>query len=63
MGVGGQRHDPVALHPEKRPGTGGWVGLGAGLDGSEKYRPTRSQSLHRLSYPGRYTLFNTFYKV
>jgi hypothetical protein len=34
-GVGGQRHAPAALPPE-RPGTpciGGWVGHRAGLDG------------------------------
>jgi len=46
MGVGGQRHAPVALPPGKRPGThciGGWVGPRAGLDGFGKYH------LHRES--------------
>ena len=36
MRVGGQRHVPAALPPEKRPGThcaGGFVGPKAGLDG------------------------------
>jgi hypothetical protein len=49
MGVGGQRHVPSALPPGKRPNThctGGWVGLGAGLDRSGKSRP------HRGSNPG-----------
>jgi hypothetical protein len=36
MGVSGQHHAPAAIYPWKRtPGThctGGWVGLGAGLD-------------------------------
>jgi hypothetical protein len=35
MGVGGQRHVPVALAPGKCPGyqcTGGWMGLRDGLD-------------------------------
>jgi len=48
-GVGGQRHAPAALHPEKRPGTyctGGWVGPKAGLDGCGKSR------LHQDSIPG-----------
>ena len=44
------------------PCTGGWVGPKAGLDGSGKSCPTgirspdlpaRSESLYRLSYPGR----------
>ena len=64
-GVGGQRHAPAALPPEKRPGThfiGGWVGPRAGLDGCGKShpptgirspdRPARNESLYRLSYPG-----------
>jgi hypothetical protein len=48
-GVSGQRHDPDALLPEKRPGancTGGWVGGRAGEDGCGKSRP------HRDSIPG-----------
>jgi hypothetical protein len=35
MEVGGQRHDPAALPPGKRPITrciGGWVGPRAGLE-------------------------------
>ena len=65
MGVGGQRHAPAALSPE-RPGThciGGWVGLRGGLDGCGKSRPLPNgilspvrpacgESLYRLSYPG-----------
>jgi hypothetical protein len=42
MGVGDQRHSPAALTPRNKHGihfTGGWVGCGAGLDGSEKSRP------------------------
>jgi hypothetical protein len=37
--MGGQCQAVVALPPAKRPGTqhtGGWVGLGAGLDGFGK---------------------------
>ena len=40
--------------------TGGWVGPRAGLDGKSRPgirspdRPARSESLHRLRYPGRY---------
>jgi hypothetical protein len=44
QGVGGQRHDPAALPPEKRPGThctGSWVALGVGLDGFENSRLQR----------------------
>ena len=49
MGVRGQHHAPAALPPGKMPGThctGGWVGLGAGLDRCGKSRP------HRDSIPG-----------
>jgi hypothetical protein len=58
-GVGDQRHALSAL-----PGThciGGWEGLRAGLDDSRKSRPTgirspdrptHSQSLYHLGYPG-----------
>ena len=41
-GVGGQCHNPGALHPGKRPGThriGGWVGSRAGLDGCRETCP------------------------
>jgi len=41
-GVGGQRHGPAALPPEKKPHThciGGWVGPRAGLDGCGKSPP------------------------
>ena len=40
--VGGQRHAPTALPPEKRPGThsiGGWMGPRAGLEGVGKISP------------------------
>jgi len=40
MEVGGQRHAPAALLPRKRPPVqfigGGWMGLGASLDGYGK---------------------------
>jgi hypothetical protein len=42
MGVGGQRHTPVAFPPGKRPGThfmGGWVGPSFGMEGSRKISP------------------------
>jgi hypothetical protein len=42
MEVGGQRHAPAALPPRKRPPVhfigGGWLGLGASLDGYGKSR-------------------------
>ena len=43
MGLGGQRHAPAALPPEKTryPFMGGWVGPKAGLDGCGKSRPRR----------------------
>jgi len=59
MGVGGQHHIPAAL-PRERTGnncTGVWVGPRAGLDNvthtgiRSPDRPTRSNSLYRLSYP------------
>ena len=43
-GVRGQRHSPVALYPQERPGThctGGWVGRRSGLDRCGKSRPHR----------------------
>jgi len=64
-GVSGQLHAPAALYLRERSGThftGGWVGPRAGLDGrnissplgfSIPDRPTRSQSLYRLSNPVR----------
>jgi hypothetical protein len=42
MGLGGQRHAPAALPPEKRTGTdliGDWVRLTVGLDGCGKSLP------------------------
>lgn len=72
--VRGQHHAPVALSPGTRVGThcaGGGLGLGACLDGSGKSRrhrvrtparPACSDSIYRLSYPGRgehvITVFN-----
>jgi hypothetical protein len=62
--MGGQRHATATLPPGKRPGIhyiGGWVGRKAGLDGCGKSRPhrdsipdrpTRSESLYLLNYPG-----------
>jgi len=52
MEVGGQRHAPIALPPE-RPGTdctGGWVGLRASLDGCGKSCPGQ-YSIPGLSSP------------
>jgi hypothetical protein len=49
MGVGGQRHSPVAVPPAMRPTTsfiGGWMGPRAILDWSEKSR------LHLVSISG-----------
>ena len=48
-GAGRKPHAPAALPPRNRPGTngtGGCMGLGAGLDGSGKYRQ------YRVSNPG-----------
>jgi hypothetical protein len=42
MEMGGERHTPAALPPERRPGThcvGEWVDLRDGLDGCGKFRP------------------------
>jgi hypothetical protein len=63
MGVGGQRHAPAALPPEKIQYhcTGGWVGPRVALDDCENLvrtgirsqdRPARNESLYRLSCPG-----------
>ena len=61
---------PPPLYPRERPGTHctrGWVGPRAGLDGRGKSRPNgirspdrpaRSESLYRLSYPGRSPITN-----
>jgi len=46
MRVDGQRHDPAALPPGKRPAshrTGGWVGPRGGLDGCGKSDPRTVQ--------------------
>jgi hypothetical protein len=58
--VANATHRPI--YPWQIPGTcciGGWVGLRASPDGCGKSlptpgfdRPARSESLHRLSYPG-----------
>jgi hypothetical protein len=66
--VGGQRHAPATLPPGKRPGIrciGSWVGPQGGRSVrvrkisphpppgfDPRYRPARSESLYRLSYPG-----------
>ena len=66
MVVGGQRHAPSALPPVKTryPRIGGRVDPTDGLDWCGKSRPhwdsipgpsRRSESLYRLSYPGRYS--------
>jgi hypothetical protein len=56
-GLGSQSHAPAALPPENRPGTGGFVGLKAGLDGCGRIalsgirtpdRPVHSESLYGL---------------
>jgi hypothetical protein len=50
MEVGSQRHAPAALTPGKRPGNycvGGWVGLGAGMEGWENIAPTGIRSPDR----------------
>ena len=58
------------LYPRDKPGfhcTGGWIGLGTGLDGAENHsaagigsrdRPARSMSLHGLRYSGRLIEYN-----
>ena len=64
MGLGGQRHAPDALPPEKNPvpivQEAGWA-PGTVWTGAENLaptgirspdRPARSESLYRLSYPG-----------
>jgi len=65
---------PQPLYPRERPGThciGGLGGPRAGLDGCGKSRPptgiryldrpTRSESLYRLSYPGPYlNMYNNY---
>jgi hypothetical protein len=66
MGVGGQRHAPAALPPEKRPGVrflGSWVEPTVCQDGCGKSRPTGtrspdrpacSESLYRLICPAHH---------
>ena len=55
------------LYPRQRPDihiTGGWVCLGVAIDGAENLppgirssdRPSRSESLYRLSYSGRHRI-------
>ena len=73
MGVGGQRHTSAALSPGKRPGThcvGDWVVSGAGLRKNlantgirSANRPTRSESLYLLRYPGPHWGFRPTAKV
>jgi hypothetical protein len=69
MRVGGQRHAPAAIPPEKTPGTlctGGWVDHRAGLDRYGKSRlhrdsipdrPAHTESPYRLSYTGPQTSY------
>jgi hypothetical protein len=53
MGVGGQRHAPIALSPEKRPGThsqGVWVSPCTGMENltigiGSPDRPARSYNI------------------
>jgi len=52
MGKGSQRQVPADLPPEKRPGTGGYVGSTAGLDGYGIYHS------HRFFLTKR-SIFNT----
>ena len=75
----GQSHIPAALYPRERPGThctGGWVGPRASQDRCGKSRPpagnqspdrpSRSESLYRLRYPGPYFLkihFNNIFHI
>ena len=59
MRVGGQRHAPVALPPE-RPGThciGGWVGPRAGLDGCGKSRLHRGGGFFLETYALYFMLY------
>jgi hypothetical protein len=59
MRVGGQRHDPADLLPEKKPGIHcirSWVGVRVELDESGKSRPHRNlkpRTLHPVAF--RYT--------
>lgn len=58
------------LYTRDKPGfhcTGGWIGLGAGLDGTENHaatgirsrdRPSRCMSLYGLRYSGRLIAYN-----
>jgi hypothetical protein len=56
MEVGGQRHAPAPLSPEKTryPWNRGWVSSRAGLDGCGKSRP------HRDSIPGPSSLLYNY---
>jgi len=65
---------PRPLYPPEKPGThctGGWLGPTAGPDGAvntapmgirSSDHPTRSESLHRLSYRGLNLIF-ILYKI
>ena len=63
MGLGGQRHAPVALPSGKRPGTnciGSWVSPTAGLDGCGKSRPPPEFNPRTFEYvASRYTNYAT----
>jgi len=71
-GLGGERDAPAALLLGKRSGTyftGGWVDLGAGLEGYGKAHttgvrtldhPAGNQLLYRLRHPGCHFRRNTF---
>jgi hypothetical protein len=64
MGMGGQRHAPAALPLKNKPGThytGDWMGPRSVWMRAENLtttwirsrdRPTRSEPLYRLNYPG-----------
>ena len=52
--VDGHRHAPAVLLPGKRPGiyfTGGWVGLGRGMEGCEKLRSTAFRNPNSIYTP------------
>jgi hypothetical protein len=61
MGMGGQRHAPVALAPVPNVQEAGWAPAPVWTDGCEKSHhhrdsitgpSARSEPLHRLRYPG-----------
>ena len=64
MWVGGQHHAPAALSPGKTRfplyrRLGGPQGRSAEILASQRDRPARSESLYRLSYPGRQSGFSS----